>query len=102
MANAIALAQKYTPLLDEVFKLASMTSDLDLPLDMIGDFVGANTVKYFKMDMDGQASYSRNNGFVGGSVNGTWETMPLSIDRGRRFVVDEMDNEETAGLRSVD
>ena len=29
MANSIALAKSYVPLLDETYKLASLTSDLD-------------------------------------------------------------------------
>lgn len=95
--NTIALGVKYAAMMDEVFKLASLTSMLE-NTSRVGDFVGANTVKYFKTSMDGLGAYSRNNGFVDGSVVGTWETMELAADRGRSFQVDSMDNEESLGL----
>lgn len=95
MPNSIALAQKFLPLLDEVYKVNAKTSILD---STRVEFVAANTVKVFKTSMDALGNYSRNNGFTKGSVTGTWETMTLNKDRGRSFNVDSMDNEETAGL----
>ncbi|NMA16075.1 MAG: hypothetical protein GX935_02360 [Erysipelotrichia bacterium] len=97
MANNITLAEKYVPLLDEVYKMASKTSVLDTPEDQV-KFNGTKTVKVFKMDMDGLGTYSRATGFVDGDVNGTWEDLELTKDRGRSFSVDNMDNEETAGM----
>lgn len=98
MANSIALIAKMQPLLDEIYKLGSLTADLDVNAARIGDFVGANVVKYFKTSMDGLGTYARNSGFVAGSVTGTWETLTLSVDRGRKFYVDSMDDEETADM----
>lgn len=98
MANSIALITKMQPLLDEIYKYASLTSDLDMNAQRIGDFVSANTVKYYETDMDGLGNYNRNTGHAAGSVTGTWETLTLSIDRGRKFNVDAMDDEETAGM----
>lgn len=95
MANSITLAQTYLPLLDEVYKVASRTAILD---STKVDIVNGNTVKVFKTSMDGMGNYSRSTGFVKGDVTGTWETMTLSKDRGRSFVVDRMDNEETIGM----
>lgn len=95
MSNSIALAQKYVPILDEVYKYASKTSILDATQVQ---FVNANTVKVFKTSMDGMGNYARNSGFVDGSVTASWETMQLSKDRGRSFMVDAMDNEETIGM----
>lgn len=95
MPNSIALAQKYLPMLDEVYKAASKTAILDatgIPI------TGGNTVKVFKTAMDGLGNYNRNSGFVAGDVTGTWETLTLSKDRARSFVVDRMDNEETLDL----
>lgn len=87
-ANSITLAQRYLPLLDEVYKVNSRTAILDNPNVQ---FVGGNTVKVYKTSMDGLADYSRNGGYVNGAVNGTWETMTLSQDRGRSFQIDRMD-----------
>lgn len=95
MPNSIALVTKYLPMLDEVYKSASKSAVLDTANVM---FDGSNAVKVFKTSMDGLGNYSRNNGFVAGSVTGTWETMTLNNDRGRSFMIDRMDNEETLDL----
>ena len=95
--QSIALATKYAAILDEVYKRESLTSVLDTPSDLVM-FDGANAAKIFKTSMDGLGDYSRNNGYVKGAVVGTWETMTLAYDRGRSFLVDTMDNEETLDL----
>lgn len=95
MPNSIALAQKYVPILDEVYKYSAKTSILDATQVQ---FVNANTVKVFKTSMDGMGNYARNSGFVDGAVTASWETMQLSKDRGRSFMIDNMDNEETIGM----
>lgn len=95
MANSITLAQKYLPLLDEVYKRSALTSLLDTPNVR---FVNANTIEVFKTSMDGLGTYNRSTGFVTGAVTGTWEQMALAKDRGRAFVIDSMDNEETIGM----
>lgn len=96
MANSIALASKFLPILDEIYKAASLTARLDALTKPV-DFGGANEVKIFKTSMVGLGTYSRANGFPAGDVTGTWETLALSIERGREFNVDRMDNEETLG-----
>lgn len=95
MANSITLAETYLPLLDEVYKLSSRTSLLDASRVEI---INGNTIKVFKTSMDGLGDYDHSTGYVTGDVTGTWETMTLSKDRGRAFVVDRMDNEETIGM----
>ena len=97
MANSIALAQQYLPILDEIYKAAAKTSILDLANERIR-FVGGNTVQLFKTSMDGMGNYSRNSGFVSGDVTGTWESLALTKDRGRSFMIDSMDDEETLGM----
>ena len=92
MPNSIALAQKYLPMLDEVYKAYSKTAILDA---QNVSFAGANVVKVFKTSMDGLGNYGRNTGFVAGDVTGTWEQLQLSKDRGRSFMIDRMDQEET-------
>ena len=95
MANSFTLAQKYLPLLDAVYRQSSRTAILDATGIQ---FVGANTVKVYKTSMDGLGNYARNIGFVKGDVTGTWETLTLTKDRGRSFMVDAMDNEETMDM----
>ena len=96
--NSIALAEKYVPLLDEVYKNAALTADLDGAPELVQQGANANELIIPKMSMDGLADYSRNGGYVDGDVNLTNETVQCNFDRGRMFQVDNMDNEETAGI----
>lgn len=98
MANSIALAKQYVAYLDEVYKLASLTSMLDGPSELIRDSQNAEEICIPKLSMDGQANYSRNSGFVAGDVTLTYETVKCTYDRGRMFQVDVLDNEETMGV----
>ena len=98
MANSIALFKKYTDLLDDVYKNASCTSVLDMDGALVQAGMNANEIVIPKIEMDGLADYSRNGGYVQGNVNITHETVKFNYDRGRRFSVDAMDNEETAGV----
>lgn len=90
MPNSIALAQKYIPILDGIYKRESLTARL-LGANALIRFDGANTVKVFKTSLDGLADYSRANGFVNGSVTASWENYTLSKDRGVALGVDRMD-----------
>lgn len=96
-SNTIALAERYAPILDEVYKRESVTSVLDTPSDLVL-FTGANTAQIYKTSMDGLGDYDRNNGYVKGSVNGSWEDIVLDYSRGRQLMVDAMDEEETLDM----
>lgn len=96
MANSIALATKFQPILDEVYKAASLTARLD-GLSKPVSFAGANVVKVFKTSLVGLGTYSRSTGYPVGDVTGTWETLTLSTERGRELFMDSQDDEETMG-----
>jgi hypothetical protein len=98
MANAIALAMKYVPLLDEVYKISSVTAQLDGNPDLVRQGANANELIIPKISMQGLGEYSRNSGYVNGDVTLTNETVRCNFDRGRMFNVDAMDNMETAGI----
>ena len=98
MANSIELAKKYVPMLDEVYKNASITSKLDSDPSLAQQGANANELIVPVLDMQGLGDYSRNSGYVNGDVTMTNETVKCNFDRGRMFQVDTMDNEETAGL----
>lgn len=98
MPNNITLAQRFIPLLDEVYKLASLTSDLDGNSDLVSQGANANELIIPMLTMQGLADYSRNSGYVDGDVTLTNETVKCNFDRGRMFNVDTMDNLETAGI----
>ena len=97
VSNSISLASKYLPFLDEVYKQDSKSSILDTANQFV-NFVGANAVNIFNLATVGMGNYSRNAGFVPGDVTGTWQTYTLSVDRGRSFMIDVMDNDETLGM----
>ncbi len=98
MANSIALFSKYIALLDEVYKKAACSSVLDISGELVQSGANANEIVIPKISMDGLADYSRNGGYVNGNVSITHETVKFNYDRGRKFNVDAMDNEETAGV----
>lgn len=97
MANSIALASKFQPILDEIYKNASLTSFMDAKTKPV-NFGGASAVNVFKTSVVGMGTYSRSTGYPAGDVTGTWETLTLSAQRGRAFSIDRMDDEETLGM----
>lgn len=98
MANSITKFKKYIGLLDEVYQNASVSSVLDGSNRLVRMGANANEIIIPKISMDGLADYSRENGYVGGDVTLTNETVKFNYERGRSFNVDAMDNEETAGV----
>jgi hypothetical protein len=98
MANAIGKFKKYIPLLEEVYVLESKTAVLDSSNVGVEQGRNANEIVIPKMTMDGLSDYDRNGGYVKGSVGITYQTVPFNYDRGKQFEVDNMDDEETAGI----
>jgi len=98
MANAITTFKKYIDMIDEVYKLAALTSALDGDSTLVKAGANTNEIIIPKMALDGLADYSRNGGYVSGAVTLTNETVAFNYDRGRKFSVDVMDDEETAGV----
>lgn len=96
MANSIALAAKFQPILDEIYKNASLTASMDAQTKPV-NFGGAAAVNVFKTSLVGMGTYSRSTGYPAGDVTGTWETLTLAASRGRAFSIDRMDDEETLG-----
>ena len=97
VANSIALASRYLPILDEIYKAGSKTAILDTLSERIR-FDGMKTAYLYNADPVGLSAYSRNAGFVPGDVDGAWEPYEITQDRGRSFMVDAMDNDETLGM----
>lgn len=97
MTQSIALAQKFQPILDEIYKESSLTARMDAKTKPV-NFAGANVVQVFKTDPIGLGKYDRVSGYPAGQVVGSWETLTLATERGRSFVIDRMDDEETLGM----
>ncbi len=96
MPNSIEYAKKFVPIIDGIYKAASVTQGMDTATQV--DFTGVNEVKVLKVSTTGLGDYSRENGYPKGDVTAAWETMTLTEERGKEFSIDRMDNEETLGL----
>ncbi len=97
VSNSIALAEKYLPILDEIYKAGSKTAILDTAAERVR-WDGANKAYLFNTQMVGLSNYNRNAGFVPGDITDGWDPYQITQDRGRSFLVDAMDDDETLGL----
>ena len=122
MANNIVRIEKWLPnVVDTVFATESKTALLENGKKFLDlDFKEAGYVRVMSILMDGLSDYYRVNhigqanslayahdnqnngadardGYHRGSTSATWEIYQLAYDRGKQFLVDNMDNEETAG-----
>ena len=64
MPNYIERAQAYVPMLDEVYKLASCTADMDGAQELVREGANAGELIIPMLEMDGLADYDRNEGYV--------------------------------------
>lgn len=96
MANNIQLAEKFVPVVDDIYKAASVTQNMDAQTQGVG-FEGTKTVKVLKISTTGLGDYSRENGYPKGDVTAEWEAMTLSEERGKEISIDRMDDEEALG-----
>lgn len=122
MANNIQLIEKYLPeVVDKVLATESKTALLENGQKFIDlNFKEAGYVRILSILMDGLSDYYRVNhvgvagslayshdnqnngadyrdGYARGNASATWEIFQLQYDRGKQFLVDYIDNEETAG-----
>ena len=98
VSNSIGLASSYLPILDEIYKAESKSAVLDTAQDRVYYDPKTHTFYLFETDMVGLADYSRNGGFVRGDVTAQWRGYAPQWDRGRQFVVDRVDNDESMGM----
>ena len=113
LANSVALITKYsTEAFDKVYKTDSRIALLEGVSDGRVKFSidNAKIVKVYKANYGGLSDYERNNvelgaseglgdrGYKEAAIEGKWETRELTQDRGAKYVIENFDNEETAGL----
>ena len=96
MPNVIEVAKQFVPVLDAVYKQASVTAVLDGNPELVREGANAGELIIPMLDMQGLGDYSRNSGYVEGDVTLKNETVKCNYDRGRMFNVDAMDDIETA------
>ena len=95
MANAINHASIFSQILDAKVAQHLTSQVLEAQNELIR-YSGGKDVKIAKLALSGLANYDRSNGFAKGNVSLEWETHTFSQDRGRRFDVDVMDEDEAA------
>jgi hypothetical protein len=98
MGNSIDLTTIFLRVMDEVYKKESVTARMDRPTQNSTEFDGTANIKVMKLSTVGLGNYSRANGYPAGDITATWELLTLACERGRQFVLDRMDNEESLGL----
>ena len=98
MGNHITLAKNYTNLLDEVFKLASVTADLSGDIAMTREGANAKEILYPEIETSGLGDYSRSSGYPDGGVNVGWKSAEFNYDRGVKMNIDAMDDQETFNI----
>lgn len=105
MANAIALAKLYEPLLQEAYSRELITSVIEG-----GQLVSpmksalANEVYVPKMALEGLGDYSKSSGYPSGDITVEWVPFTLQYDRGKKFaidVVDDMESMKVAGANAM-
>lgn len=100
----IELATQYAPYVDEIF---ARESKIDLLTNQDFNFNGAHSVKIYKVSTSAMNDYDRNgaqNSYsrfgTATDLDATTEECTLKKDRSFTFVVDKLDNDETAGQLS--
>lgn len=95
MANNLGgSVTKFTKRLDAVLEKQTVTADLNMNQDLLGELSGAGTIKIAKIAMDGLADHTRGGGFVQGGVTLDWVDYQLEFERDREFDIDVLDDEE--------
>lgn len=94
MLNSIELAQVYQQELDRAMTIKSTTGYMELNSDFI-KYNGGSEIKIASLVMNGLGDYDRAKGFPDGSITLTFETHKMTQDRGRTFMIDRMDVDES-------
>lgn len=99
MANTIELCKLYDANLQKIWKRDSLTAILENNT-LARTFAGAsaNEVKLPKLTVSGLSDYSKTNGYANGSATLEFETRQLTKDRGKKFLLDAMDDFESLSI----
>ncbi len=92
--NTIEAAKIFQQQLDEVAVQSLVTGFMEQNVNGI-KYTGGDEIKIPDIDMDGQANYNRNTGYVKGAVNVAYQTLKMTQDRGRKFYLDAMEVDES-------
>lgn len=94
---AINKATIYNQLLDSVVSAGLTSSPLTAKASMV-KYDGGNTIKIAKIAASGFGTYNRATGYPAGTASLEWGTYDFPYDRGVKFLIDAMDEDETANM----
>jgi hypothetical protein len=98
MTQSFQYASKFLPILDELYKLSSVTARLDTMNRQLANFAGTPVVEIYKTTMGGLGDMARGGDYPKGEIVGIWELLTLATHRARQFQVARMDDDETLGM----
>lgn len=96
--GSIALFTKYLNQVDFLYSETSKSAILDGNNAIVSMAKGCNEMKFPKITVDGLSDYSKVTGYEAGDMSIEFESKKPNYDRGVKFNIDEMDNEETEGI----
>ena len=94
MANTMEYAKVFQSELDKQIVESSTSGWMEENASQV-IYYGGNEIKIPKVTLKGLADYDRDSGYAGGAVTYSYETMSMSMDRGRRFRIDALDVDES-------
>ncbi len=92
--NTIETAKIFTDALDRQMIEGATSGWMEANAGQV-KYSGGNEIKIAKLSTGGLADYDRDNGYNQGAITLTYETRTLTKDRGRQFLLDAMDVDET-------
>lgn len=98
LANCI---DKFTTRLDKVIAQETVTGDLNMNQDLLGEMSGNGKIEIATISMDGLATHKRGQGFTKGGISLKWNPYQLEYERDREFDIDVLDDDERAKLVSA-
>lgn len=92
---------KFTNRLDKVIAQETVTGDLNMNQDLVGEMSGNGKIEIATISMDGLATHKRGQGFTKGGISLKWNPYQLEYERDREFDIDVLDDDERAKLASA-
>lgn len=94
MPNNINYATLFQTALDTQMIMGATSGWMEANAGQV-QYNGGKEIKIPKMSIDGLGDYSRSDGYPGGSITLDYETMSMTQDRGKQFILDSMDVNES-------
>lgn len=92
--NTIQMASNFQKVLDQQMLVGSTTGFMEVNAGQV-KYDGGDTVKIPTISMQGLGNYDRDNGYARGKVTLKYEDYKMTQDRGREFLLDSMDVNES-------